>query len=251
MIEVGWVEELDGPGVCAAVLASRRAELEAEAARLRMAVHWADLHSPERLAARQVGEGSGRVLPGMERTRRSGSEGTPLVSEFAAVEFGALMGMGYYAADHYLHDAVDIYYRHPRLWAAILAGTAQVWQARQVVKRTAGVGLTLAQARWVDEEVAPYLGCLPWSQVLELVEAKIIAADPEAAEARRLAAEMERFVRTGRSSEHGLKTLYAKATAGEVIYLTAMIERIAAILAERGDTDPADVRRSKALGILG
>ncbi len=82
------------------------------------------------------------------------------------------------------------------------------------------------------------------------MEARIIAADPDAAEQRRLAAELERFVVTGQSNEHGLKTLVAKATAGEVIYLVAMVDRIAEILLQQGDTDPVGVRRSKALGIL-
>jgi hypothetical protein len=120
-----------------------------------------------------------------------------------------------------------------------------------VVRQTGEAGLCLAQARWVDEQVAPWLGSLPFGQVLDLLAAKIIAADPDAAEARRVAAALERFVRTGRSSEHGLKTHYARATAGEIIYLTAMIDRIAGILAQRGDTDAVDVRRSKALAILG
>jgi hypothetical protein len=56
---------------------------------------------------------------------------------------------------------------------------------------------------------------------------------------------------TGQSNEHGLKTLVAKATAGEVIYLGAMVDRIAEVLLQQGDTDPAGARRSKALGILG
>ncbi len=66
-----------------------------------------------------------------------------------------------------------------------------------------------------------------------------------------MAAELERFVVTGQSNEHGLKTLVAKATAGEVIYLVAMVDRIAEILLQQGDTDPVGARRSKALGILG
>ncbi len=126
-----------------------------------------------------------------------------------------------------------------------------VWQARHVASRTRATGLTLAQARQVDDTTTPYLASLPWGRFLELLEARIIAADPDAAEARRLAAELERFVVTGQSNEHGLKTLIAKATAGEVIYLVAMVERIAEILLQQGDTDPVGARRSKALGILG
>ena len=55
---------------------------------------------------------------------------------------------------------------------------------------------------------------------------------------------------TGQSTEHGLKTLIAKAAAGEVIYLVATIDRLAQILQLEGDQSPVGVRRSKALGIL-
>jgi hypothetical protein len=61
---------------------------------------------------------------------------------------------------------------------------------------------------------------------------------------------MARFVSTGRSTEHGLKTLIARAGAGEVIYFVAVCDRIAQILRLQGDPDSIDVRRSKALAIL-
>lgn len=89
--------------------------------------------------------------------------------------------------------------------------------------------MSLAQARWVDEQTTGYLGSLPWGQVLALVEARIIAADPAGAEARRRAAALEQFVRTGRSTEHGLTTFLAKAAAGDVIVMVAMIDRIAGV----------------------
>ena len=54
----------------------------------------------------------------------------------------------------------------------------------------------------------------------------------------------------GQSNEHGLKTLVARAHAGEIIYFVAMCDRIAQILALQGDADPVDVRRSKAIAIL-
>ena len=103
------------------------------------------------------------------------------------------------------------------------------------------------QAREVDAATTPYLATLPWGRFVDLLEARIIAADPDAAEQRRVTAELERFVITGQSNEHGLKTLVAKATAGEVIYLVAMVDRIAEILLHQGDTDPVGARRSKAL----
>src|SRR6185503_817385 len=61
---------------------------------------------------------------------------------------------------------------------------------------------------------------------------------------------LSRFVSTGQSDEFGLKTLIVRANAGEVIFFVAMCDRIAQCLLADGDTDPVDVRRSKAVGIL-
>lgn len=47
-----------------------------------------------------------------------------------------------------------------------------------------------------------------------------------------------------------MKTLVAKAAAGDVVLFMAMVNRIADILAAEGDHDLIDVRRSKAVGIL-
>jgi hypothetical protein len=77
-----------------------------------------------------------------------------------------------------------------------------------------------------------------------------IEADPRAAEEQAKIWEAERFVRTGRTGQSGLKLLIAKANAGDVIWFMATVNRIADILRLQGDPDSADVRRSKAIGIL-
>ncbi len=147
-------------------------------------------------------------------------------------------------------DALNVRHRHPQLWAALAEGRGRVWQARKVAQSCAAAGLDLDQARWVDAVTTPYVASLPWGRFESLVEAKIIEADPDAAEERAKAAAMARFVRTGQSSEYGIKTLIARANAGDVIFFQAMVDRIAQILLLQGDTDTADVRRSKAVGIL-
>ena len=102
----------------------------------------------------------------------------------------------------------------------------------------------------MDAQLAPSLGAVSWGRLQTLLEAKIIAADPVGAEQQAAAAAQERFVRLGRSSEHGLKLIIARATAGDAIWFKATIDRIADILAHQGDTDTVDIRRSKAIGIL-
>jgi hypothetical protein len=90
----------------------------------------------------------------------------------------------------------------------------------------------------------------PGCRLHTLLEATIIEADPLGAEQQAALAAQERFVRLGRSSDHGLKMIIARATAGDAIWFKATIDRIADILAWQGDNDPVDVRRSKAIGIL-
>ena len=51
-------------------------------------------------------------------------------------------------------------------------------------------------------------------------------------------------------SEDGLKTIIARAAAGDAVWFMATVNRIAEILAADGDTDPAELRRSKAIGIV-
>lgn len=57
-------------------------------------------------------------------------------------------------------------------------------------------------------------------------------------------------IRGAVDSEDGLKTIVAKAAAGNAIWFLATVNRIAEILAARGDTDPLGTRRARALGIL-
>ncbi len=249
MMDLEQLADLDADGVLAAAEAAQGQMVAAECRRFVLAAHWVDLHPGEALDEQRRRSGL-RVLPGMERSRRSGADGTPLVAEFAAAELGAVLGMGPVAAGCFVRDAVNVRFRHPRLWAGVLAGRVRVWQAREVARTCAAAGLDLARTGWVDEVTTPYLASLPWARFEAFLQAKVIEADPAAAEQRARAAALARFVRTGQSSEYGLRTIVARAEAGDVVFFTAMVDRVAAVLAEEGDTDPVDVRRSKAIGIL-
>ena len=212
------VDDLDVRGLGDALVANHDTLVASECRELVLAAAWADLHPAEAVST--------PVMPGMERPRRYGGHGTPEAGEFAAAELALLLGCSLAAASALIADALDIRHRLPLLWDAVSAGTVRVWQARHVAKRTRTCGLTLAQAREVDAATTPYLASLPFGRFRDLLEARIITADPKAAEARRKAAELDRFVVTGQSNECGLKTLVAKATAGEIIYLVAVIDRI-------------------------
>jgi len=243
--------EVDSGQQCAdALVASRARILTAEAEQAVLVAAWADLHGapddPEAVVARL----SATVLPGTEVFRRFGGSGTPEVGEFAAAELGVLLGTSTAAAATLIADVMDLRHRLPLLWKAVRSGSVRVWQAREAAKKTRAAALTREQSRGVDAATTPYLSSLPWGRWLGVLDANIIAADPAAAQECRTAAASARFVETGQCDEFGLRTVIARANAGDAIWFVAMCDRIARILEAEGDTDPVGARRSKALRIL-
>ena len=65
----------------------------------------------------------------------------------------------------------------------------------------------------VDAAVAPSITGLPWARFETLLAAKIIEADPRAAEEQAKIWEAERFVQAGHTNQNGLRLLIAKANA--------------------------------------
>jgi hypothetical protein len=232
--------ELDASATLAAAEANEHTLIIAETRRLQIAAHWADLHAGDAVAESR--------LPGAEHPVRLGGDGTPTVGDFAPAELGCALRISDGAADRLIGDALDLRHRLPQIWAAALAGRVPAYQARRIAAATRQ--LSVEQAGWVDAQLAPSLGAVSWGRLETLLEAKIIEADPVGAEQRAVLAAQERFVRLGRASEHGLKLIIARATAGDAIWFKATIDRIAEILARQGDTDSVEVRRSKAIGIL-
>jgi hypothetical protein len=221
---------------------AHRQVLEQECALVELAAHWADLHHPDSHPP------PAKPLPGAEQARQLGGEVTPQVLEFAAAELGARMETTVGSARALMADALDLRHRLPELWQLILAGQVPTWRARKVTQATRH--LSRDAAMQVDAAVAGLITALPWGRFETLLTAKIIEADPQAAEERAKIWEAERFVRAGRSGQFGLKLLIAKANAGDVIWFMATLNRIAEILRLQGDLESADVRRSKAIGIL-
>jgi hypothetical protein len=168
--------------------------------------------------------------------------------EFAAAELSSCLHTSIGSARALMADGLDLRHRLPQLWQHILTGAVPVWKARKVAQATRH--LSKDSAMQVDAAVAGCIATLPWGRLETLLAAKIIEADPKAAEEQARIWEAERFVRAGRTGQAGLKLLIAKANAGDVIWFMATLNRIAEILRLQGDLDSAEVRRSKAIGIL-
>ena len=165
MAEARALEEMGEDDVLAFADACAETIRQAEADLLRAAYQWAILHDPARL------DPPSAALPGRERARRLGGDGTPEVREFAAAEFGARIGRSPYAAAQLMADALDLHHRLPQLWARVEAGEVRASYARHVCKMTRD--LTKDEAAYVDAAVAePADGRITWSRFEALVEAQ-------------------------------------------------------------------------------
>ena len=200
--EVGGLSAADA---AAAVSAAHQSMVEQECLLLQLAAHWADLHHPDSVVGRVAG-------PGRERARRWGGDGTPEVLEFAAAELGARQGTTTGAGRAMLADVRHLRYSAAADLDAGLCRRVWAWRARKVAQATRH--LSRDAAAQVDVAVAGLITALPWSRFESVLAAKIIEADPADAELRAKMWEAERFVRTGRTGEGGLRLLVARAKAG-------------------------------------
>ena len=224
----------------AGLIEQNHAELMASECRtLVLAAAWADRHYLDP---------SGREYhPLVERACAFGGEGTPEVSEYCAAELGALQGTGMLAARLLIADALDLRYRLPRLWGRVRTGGVRAWQARKVAEATRA--LSWQAVSDLDHALSDCVGMMPWPRFRRILDAAILDADPKLAEQRaeraRRALDVWAF-----DSDDGLKTIVAKAVAGDAVWFLATINRIADILAAHGDTGPVGARRARAVGIL-
>jgi hypothetical protein len=229
-----------GTARLAGLIEQNHAELLTRECRmLQLACAWADAH--------YLDSRSDAYQPLIQRACAWGGEGTPEVSEYCAAELGALQGTGMAAARALIADALDLRHRLPRLWDRVLTGGVRAWQARKIAEQTRS--LSWEACVDVDHALSDFVGMMPWPRLAKILSATILEADPA------LAAERAERARTTQDvfsfdSEDGLKTIVAKAAAGDAIWFLATVNRLAEILAAGGDTDPIGARRARAVGIL-
>lgn len=169
------------------------------------------------------------------------------MSEYAVHELGALQGVSSASAERLIADALDLRHRLPRLWHRVRAGQVRAWQARTVAQATHV--LPVDAAGRVDAAVTHRIGLVPWARFQRVLAAAVLEADPALADERAERARTDRDV-TAHAGEHGLKTIVARAAAGDATWFMATVSRLADILAIEGDLDPAGARRAKALRLL-
>jgi hypothetical protein len=225
--------------------AEHRAEENRRAARLiEHAQVFADRYHPD-VCPRRPGR---RGWEGRERGVVLGGDGCPEIPEFAAAEFGLMIGISAGAAANYIGQALALRHRLPFTWARVRAGEATPWKARKIA--TACLELSQDAARAVDQRVAKIVDTLTPDRLDKIVEAAKKHADPEGARKKAEEKARERGVYVGRSDDHGTQTIYVRAASGQVRRFNATIASIAEALKVFGDTRSLQTRRADAVGII-
>lgn len=246
MIEV---QELDRRGTLVCAETALAAIMHGEAQVLTLAAHWADLYDPASLPPVETAfEERRRRLDG-EYGVQPGGAGTPEVLAHCFAELGVVLQTSAGGARHLVADALDLRHRLPGLWAEVMEGRVRAWKARKVAQATRH--LALAVMGEVDAGLAGLLAALPWSRIELVLDATVKRADPVGATHAEAEEASRRFVSLGRDGGAGLKTLIARGEVLDVLTFLAAVNRIADCLAADGDSDTVQVRRSKAVGILG
>ncbi len=233
------VDDLDADGTLGRVESSRRRVNLAQADQLALAAHWADLHGVVETRVRVRG---GEVLV------EPGGEGTPGFGEFCRVELGAVLGVSQVSAGLLMADALDLRHRLPLLWRRVHTGDVRVWVARKVAVRTRH--LSQQAAALVDERVAPLVDTVVFPRFEKVLDAAVLAADPALAARKTAETAAGQGVWLGRETDHGHGTIVAKAPMPDIAAVDATLDALARAMTILGDTDPHQLRRAKALGLL-
>jgi hypothetical protein len=145
-------------------------------------------------------------------------------------------------------DVLDLQHRMPKVWRMVTDLQCEVWVARKVASMSRS--LPLEKVGLVDVAVAEAIATETPGRVVALAEAKIIEADPEA-HARKLAeAANRRYVALSQADECGLRTIIARVTAGDAVWVDATINRAADLLAPRHPELSRDELRAMAFGLM-
>jgi len=228
----------------AVLAAARRHRAEADAAEravLADALAWAELHltvDPEEAAT-----WGDTPVP-------LAGDGAPHVSQFAVIEFGAVLGMSRRSAEELVGDVVELAYRLPRTWARVTAGRLKAWKARHVAHATRD--LTREAAAFVDAQVSAFANRISPAELQRLIDTAIATFMPEHAAEIAAAAADTRDVRV----DHGqISFAGTSRIEGEIDFLDALdldnaLQTGAAQLAELGSDLPLGARRAATLGNL-
>jgi hypothetical protein len=251
--------DLDAAALLAAEESGLRERRQADVEELLRLLAWCDLHSVDP----QTQPGAVPVRLGGDRLCRLGGDGTPEVAELCFAEFAIAGRAGTIATTHRAAAALDLRHRLPLLWQRVQSLDVEVWVARRIAE----LSRPLAQdaAALVDASVAAAHD-LPAGKLIELAEARIIEADPDAHRARIAAEEARTGVFTRRrrpgqavaaiDGQADVQPITLRLPTAGAVEFTTTVEEIATTLAEQhvptheDDVPTMDQFRARAAELL-
>lgn len=185
----------------------------------------------------------------LEDTIPGGSPGTAPISEFAAMELGPLMGCSPRQGSTILFETLNLYHRHPSLWAAVQNLTLDAHRARKAAGKLGVLAPELADR--VGQLWAKKQHRLSWQGAINLCDKFIVAADPAIAAEREARQLRNRNVQFWEPHDATVN-LTAKLDLLDAKYVNATVTELAGILHKKAEYEQVavDVLRSKALGIM-
>jgi hypothetical protein len=176
--------------------------------------------------------------------------GAPQIEEFCVAEFAAALGMSTDAGRRYLGQAVELAHRLPPLARLVDTGDLPAWRARRIADAT--LSLSAPAASFVAATVAPVAHKVGPVTLDRLVEEARARFDPEEAEQRAADAAEARHatVHLSGAGVDGVVDVTASVDLPDAVDLEDVLRAGAARLAADGSSEPLDVRRAKALGML-
>ncbi|RJS47370.1 HNH endonuclease signature motif containing protein [Nocardioides cavernaquae] len=220
----------------------------AEALLLARACDWADLHPADDPA-----DAAWEARPAFDDTRDQTvdepSYDVPSVRWTAIPEFAARLGIPTGSGQQLILESLETRHRLPRLWARVQAGQVQAWRARRIASRTLHEPADVAES--VDKEIASIAQRVGLVTIDRLIDEALLRLHPEEAELRREQAREHRRVELHTDgTADGIAHIDITTDTLDALDFDSAVAAIAHRLGEQGDTDPLDVRRAKAVGIL-
>src|SRR6476620_5502722 len=217
---------------------------QCEVEQLHLAVHWALLHPCGDQFPAGWEDDHGLFTAGAPLA----GTGAPLVEEFAPASLAAALGITLEAAKQLLADALELAYRLPRLLDLVERGAVPVWRARAISRETHD--LSVEAVAFADRLICATPSKIGLVDAARLVQEARLYFDPD----RAIADEDHELARRGVWLRHrgnpATTDVVMTLDTPDALLFDQTVTRLAGELSQLGDTDPVDVRRARAVGIL-